>query len=72
MNITTPRIPIRLPINTIVSVRSGCVGARNTASIAPTTIIGMPMPIEICFEAIRYAPIKNLYEFYEILDSNAI
>lgn len=49
----------------MVSLRSDCIGARNTASIAPTMIIGIPMPIEICFETIRYALIKNLYEFYE-------
>lgn len=50
----------------MVSLRLNCIGARNTASIAPITIIGIPIPIEICFETISDAPIKNLYEFYEM------
>jgi hypothetical protein len=34
------------------------------ASITPTAIIGIPMPAEICFEAISLDSSKNLYEFY--------
>jgi hypothetical protein len=36
------------------------------ASIMPTTIIGIPIPTEICFEAISLGSHKNLYEFYAI------
>ncbi len=43
---------MRLPTNSIVSFRFGSIGAKKNPSIAPTTIIGMPIPIEICFEAI--------------------
>jgi hypothetical protein len=36
------------------------------ASMMPTAIIGIPMPAEICFEAISLDSSKNLYEFYAI------
>ena len=64
MNIATPRIPIRLPTNSIVSLISVCVGARKTASIAPTTIIGIPIPTEICLEAIKVVAMKIVYEVF--------
>jgi len=60
-------MPIRLPMNSIVSFRVDCEGARTTASNAPITIIGIPTPSEICFEATFSVPIQNLYEFYESL-----
>lgn len=52
MKIITPSIPIRLPRNSIVSLRSACIGAKKKASITPTIIIGIPTPAEICLEAI--------------------
>ncbi len=64
MKIITPRIPIRLPTNSTVSFRSACNDAKMKASIMPTTIIGIPTPTEICFEAIALGSGKNLYEFY--------
>ena len=44
-------MPIRLPTNSTVSLMLVWVGASMIARIAPTTIIGMPMPREICLEA---------------------
>ncbi len=64
MKINAPKIPMRLPTNSIVSFKDGCVGANNIASNAPTTIIGVPIPNEICFEVILCVPTQNLYEFY--------
>jgi len=65
MKINTPNIPMRLPMNSIVSFRACCVGANNTASIAPTIIIGIPTPNEIGLEVTSSVRIQNLYEFYE-------
>jgi len=67
MKINEPSIPMRLPMNSIVSFRVDCVGAKTTASNAPITIIGIPTPTEICFEATFSVPTQNLYEFYESL-----
>lgn len=64
MKIITPRIPIRLPTNSTVSLRSPCNGAKKKASNMPVTIIGIPTPADICFEAIYSDSSKNLYEFY--------
>lgn len=64
MKIITPRIPIRLPTNSTVSLRSGCIDDKKKASSTPVAIIGIPMPAEICFEAIYLDSSKNLYEFY--------
>jgi len=63
---STPSIPIRLPTNSTVSFRLSCKGAKMKASMIPTAIIGIPMPAEICFEAISLDSSKNLYEFYVI------
>lgn len=64
MKINTPSMPMRLPTNSTVSLRSAWMGAKMKASIIPTIIIGIPTPIEICFEAIWLGSSKNLYEFY--------
>lgn len=66
MKMSTPSIPIRLPTNSTVSFRLPCKGAKMKASITPTAIIGIPIPAEICFEAISLDSSKNLYEFYVI------
>jgi len=65
MKINAPKIPMRLPTNSIVSFKDCCVGANNMASMAPTIIIGIPTPTEICFEVILCVLARNLYEFYE-------
>ena len=64
IKIMTPSIPIRLPTNSTVSFRLLCKGAKRKASMMPVAIIGIPMPAEICFEAICFSSNKNLYEFY--------
>ena len=47
---TTPRIPIKLPINSTVEPNSISAGAHNNAINAPTAIMGMPTPKLICLE----------------------
>ena len=47
---TTPRIPIKLPINSTVEPNSASAGAHNSAINAPTTIIGIPTPKLIALE----------------------
>lgn len=73
MKMSEPNIPIKLPMNSIVSFRSACVGAKTTASNAPITIIGIPTPTEIFLEATFFCPLKiymnfmkNLYTFRTI------
>jgi len=51
MKNTTPKIPIRLPTNSIVDANSGSSGGQKIAIRAPTAIIGMPTPTVIAFDA---------------------
>jgi len=62
MKKTTPKIPIRLPTNSMVSSNSASAGAHNSAIKAPTTIIGMPTPTLIALEAMFCHHLKNVYE----------
>ena len=51
MKNTTPKIPIRLPMNsTVAQIESSTVGAHNNAIRPPTTIIGIPTPKLIAFD----------------------
>ena len=59
----TPKIPIRLPINSTVPPNSTSAGAHKRAINAPTTIIGIPTPMEICFEAMYVAHSENYMKF---------
>ncbi len=62
MKKTTPKIPIKLPTNSIVPLNSISAGAHNNTIKAPTTIIGIPTPIEISLEAMIRHHFKNVYE----------
>jgi len=62
MKKTTPKIPIKLPINSIVPLNSISAGAHNITIKTPTTIMGIPTPIEICLEAMIRHHFKNVYE----------
>ena len=65
MNNTTPMIPIKLPMNSTVSLTSPTSGAQKIAIKKPVTIIGIPIPMVICFDAmIEIAP-KIVYEVYD-------
>ena len=50
MKNTTPKIPIRLPMNSTVEPSSASAGAHNNAIRPPTTIIGIPTPKLIAFD----------------------
>ena len=50
MKNTTPRIPIKLPMNSTVEPNSTSAGAHNNAIRPPTTIIGIPTPKLIAFD----------------------
>ena len=57
---TTPRIPIRLPTNSIVDTTPSASGAMTRAMNAPKITIGNPTPKMIAFEVIM----KNEIEIY--------
>ena len=57
---TTPRIPIRLPTNSIVDTTPSARGAIASAMKAPKITIGNPTPKMIAFEVIM----KNETEIY--------
>ena len=50
MKNTTPKIPIKLPMNSTVEPNSTSAGAHNNAIRPPTTIIGIPTPKLIAFD----------------------
>ena len=65
MNNITPIMPIKLPMNSTVSLTSPTTGAQRIAIKKPVTIIGIPIPTVICFDAmIEIAP-KIVYEVYD-------
>ena len=57
---TTPKIPIRLPTNSIVDSTPTEIGAMASAMNAPKITIGNPTPKMIAFEVIM----KNEIEIY--------
>lgn len=63
MKNTTPRIPIRLPTNSIVLWNSDSRGAQINAIKAPTTIIGIPTPTVIALEAMLRPQLENYMKF---------
>ena len=65
MNKMTPIIPIKLPMNSTVSLTSPTSGAQKTAIKKPVTIIGIPIPMVICFDAILSVALKIVYEVYD-------
>ena len=65
MNKMTPIIPIKLPMNSTVSLTSPTRGAQKTAIKKPVTIIGIPIPTVICFDAILSVALKIVYEVYD-------
>ena len=65
MNNTTPMIPIKLPTNSTVSLTSPTTGAQKTAIKKPVTIIGIPIPTVICFDAMFGIAPKIVYEVYD-------
>jgi len=65
MNKTTPIIPIKLPTNSTVSLTSPASGAPKIAIKKPVTIIGTPIPMVICFDAILSVDLKIVYEVYD-------
>ncbi len=65
MNKMTPIIPIKLPMNSTVSLTSPTNGAQKIAIKKPVTIIGIPIPTVICFDAILSVAIKIVYEVYD-------
>ena len=65
MNNTTPMIPIKLPMNSTVSLTSPTSGAQKIAIKKPVTIIGIPTPTVICFDAMFGIAPKIVYEVYD-------
>ena len=65
MNNTTPMIPIKLPMNSTVSLTSPTSGAQKIAIKKPVTIIGIPIPTVICFDAMIEIVPKIVYEVYD-------
>ena len=65
MNKTTPIIPIKLPTNSTVSLTSPASGAPKIAIKNPVTIIGIPIPTVICFDAMFSIAPKIVYEVYD-------
>jgi len=65
MNKMTPIMPIKLPINSTVSLTSPTSGAQKIAIKKPVTIIGIPIPTVICFDAILSVALKIVYEVYD-------
>jgi len=65
MNKMTPIMPIKLPINSTVSLTSPTSGAQKIAIKKPVTIIGTPIPMVICFDAMLSVAPKIVYEVYD-------
>ena len=65
MNKMTPIIPIKLPMNSTVSLTSPTSGAQKIAIKMPATIIGIPIPTVICFDAMLSVVPKIVYEVYD-------
>ena len=65
MNKMTPIIPIKLPMNSTVSLTSPTSGAQKIAIKKPVIIIGIPIPTVICFDAILSVALKIVYEVYD-------
>ena len=63
MKNTTPRIPIKAPMNSTVEPNSASAGAHNNAIRPPTTIIGIPTPKLIVFDAIYENDVKIYMKF---------
>ena len=64
---TTPRIPIRLPTNSIVDSTPTEIGAMASAMNAPKITIGNPTPKMIAFEVIMKIDIEIYMKFMLIL-----
>ena len=65
MNKMTPIMPIKLPMNSTVSLTSPTSGAQKTAIRKPVTIIGIPIPTVICLDAMLSVAPKIVYEVYD-------
>jgi len=65
MNNMTPIMPIKLPMNSTVSLTSPTTGAQKIAIKKPVIIIGIPIPTVICFDAIFGIVLKIVYEVYD-------
>ena len=65
MNKTTPIMPIKLPMNSTVSLTSPISGAQKIAIKKPVIIIGIPIPTVICFDAMFSIVTKIVYEVYD-------
>ena len=65
MNKMTPIMPIKLPMNSTVSLTSPTSGAQKIAIKKPVIIIGIPIPTVICFDAILSVALKIIYEVYD-------
>ena len=65
MNKMTPMMPIKLQINSTVSLTSPTSGAQKIAIKKPVTIIGIPIPTVICLDAIFSIVLKIVYEVYD-------
>ena len=65
MNNMTPIIPIKLPMNSTVSLTSPTSGAQKIAIKKPVIIIGIPIPIVICFDAMFSIAPKIVYAVYD-------
>jgi len=61
----TPIMPIKLPMNSTVSLTSPTSGAQKIAIKKPVIIIGIPIPTVICFDAILSVALKIVYEVYD-------
>ena len=61
----TPIIPIKLPMNSTVSLTSPTRGAQKIAIKKPVIIIGIPIPTVICFDAMFGIAPKIVYEVYD-------
>ena len=60
MNNMTPIIPIRLPMNSTVSLTSPTSGAQKIAIKKPVIIIGIPIQTVICLD-VMYQLLVKLY-----------
>ena len=65
MNNMTPIMPIKLPMNSTVSLTSPTTGAQKIAIKKPVIIIGIPTPTVICFDAMFETAPKIVYEVYD-------
>ena len=65
MNNMTPIMPIKLPINSTVSLTSPTSGAQKIAIKKPVIIIGIPIPTVICFDVMFGIAPKIVYEVYD-------